>query len=126
MDDSFQELKFVLQTLGLPVSGQLHLVEDDCTRIAILTGAFAAAQRAVRLEASEALTPEQTSALRELGARLAEVQQQTRAPLCSELAMRQSADWQQVRTMARKALVQFQWTLELPPHEAIHIQSYLN
>lgn len=126
MRDNLEELKYVLQTLGLPVTGQLRLVADDCSRIGLLTGAFAAAQHAVRVQEDDSLTPSQASALTDLGARLVEVQQQTRSPLCSELALRESADWQQVRTMARRALVRFSWTLEVPPDEVLQSPDFLN
>ena len=126
MVDHFQDLKYVLQTLGLPVIGQVRLVEEDCSRIDVLSGAFASAHRAVQVEAGEALTAEQIALLAQLDQRLARVQQQTQAPLCSELAMRQSADWRQVRNMAREALVRFHWTLELPPEEVLESRRYLN
>ena len=126
MDNRLQELKFVLQTLDLPITGQVRLIEDDCSRIEILAGAFAAAHHAVHAETGGALTPEQATTLAELDNRLARVRQQSQAPLCSELAMRQSADWRQVRKIARQALVRFSWTLEVPPREALRSDRYPN
>lgn len=119
MVDHLQELKTVLQTLGLPVTGQVRLLEDDCTRIAILAKAFASARRAVQAEAGDGLTIEQVALLAELDRRLDEVCRQACVPLSSELALRQSADWQQVRGTAREALRRFGWTQELPPHEVL-------
>lgn len=115
MFDHRQELKSVLQMLGLPVSGQVWLVEDDCTRIAVLTGAFTAASYAAHAEAGEVLTPEQVKLLADLDRLLAEVCRRSSARPCSELALRRSADWRQVRYLARLALLRFGWTLELPP-----------
>lgn len=116
MFDHLQELKSVLQTLGLPVTGQVRLVEDDYTRIAILTDAFSAAHHAVRAEAGDDLAPEQVRLLADLDRLLVEVHRQSPTPrLCSELALRQSADWRQVRYLARATLLRFGWPLELPP-----------
>lgn len=115
MFDHRQELKSVLQMLGLPVSGQVWLVEDDCTRIAVLTGAFTAASYAAHVEAGNALTPEQVKLLADLDRLLVELYRRSPTALCSELALRRSADWRQVRCLARAALLRFGWTLELPP-----------
>ena len=114
MFDYLQELKSVLQLLSLPVTGQVRLVEDDCTRIARLTGAFSAARHAVQAEADDVLTPAQVRLLADLDGLLAEVHRRTPARLCSELALRRSDDWRQVRYLSRAALLGFGWPLELP------------
>jgi hypothetical protein len=117
MSERLLELKWILQTLSLPVSGQIHLIEDDCSRIERLASAFAAVHGAVHSNTSGALTPGQASVLAQLDRRLAEVGQQSDLALRTELAMRQSDDWREVRRMAREALLRFHWTLELPPRD---------
>jgi hypothetical protein len=114
MSDHLQSLKVVLQTLGLPTSGQVRLVADDDARVAILTGAFADARLAVQA-GDVALTPEQAAALSALDRRLGTIRRPGGEPLCCELALRRSADWRQVRRLARAAILRFSWTLELPP-----------
>lgn len=124
MAEQLQELKAVLQTLGLPVTGQVRLVAGDCTRIAVLTGAFASVHRSIQAEAVGALTPEQAALLTDLDRRLKNVRLQTSRPLCSELALRQSAAWRQVRGTAREALLQFGWKLEIPARDVRVGSSY--
>jgi hypothetical protein len=126
MSERLLELKWILQTLSLPVSGQIHLIEDDCSRIERLAGAFAAAHGAVHSNTSGALTPRQASVLAQLDRRLAGVRQQSNSPLCTELAMRQSDDWREVRRMAREALLRFYWTLDLPPRDLSESSYSLN
>lgn len=117
MAEHLQELKVVLQTLGLPVSGQVRMMADDCTRVAILSGAYAAASRTVRRDAGGSLTAQQRSLLAELDGRLDALSQQSCSRLGSELGLRQSAGWRQVRSTAREALLQFGWTLEIPARD---------
>jgi hypothetical protein len=124
MAEHSQELKVVLQTLGLPVSGQVRLMADDCTRVAILSGAFASASRTVRGEAGSSLTAQQRLLLAELDRRLEALCQQSCAPLGSELDLRQSASWRRVRRTAREALCQFGWTLEIPARDVRVGSSY--
>jgi hypothetical protein len=113
MSERLLELKWILQTLSLPVSGQIHLIEDDCSRIERLAGAFAAAHGAVHSNTSGALTPRQASVLAQLDRRLAGVRQQ-------------SNDWREVRRMAREALLRFYWTLDLPPRDLSESSYSLN
>jgi hypothetical protein len=112
MDDSLQELKYVLQILALPVSGQVHLLKQDCTRVDDLAGAFNATHHAIRAEGDQLLTSPQADTLARLDNTLAQVREQ---PICSELSMRESPEWRQIRTMARESLVRFGWPLEVPP-----------
>lgn len=126
MSNRLLELKWILQTLGLPVSGQVHLFEDDCSRIERLAGAFAAAHGAVHSSMSGALTPGQTNVLVRLDRRLADVTQQGDSFVCTELAMRRSDDWRDVRRTAREALLRFDWTLDLPPRDLSESSYSLN
>ena len=125
MNDDLQQLKAVLQLLALPVIGQVRLVEDDCA-VEDLAEAFDATHHAVRTQLGGELMPEQVRTLARLDEQLARLRRESSPPLCSELAMRQSGDWRQVRRMAREALVRFSWTLEVPPAEVLSQNFSLN
>jgi hypothetical protein len=112
MNDDMQQLKIILQMLALPVTGQVRLVPDDCARVEALAQAFIAAHHAVDVDSE--LMPEQARTLARLDNQLVRLRHESTPPLCSELALRQSGDWRQVRTMAREALVRLRWPLELP------------
>ena len=111
MDGSLHELKNALQILALPVTGQVYLVREDCTRVEVLAEAFNDAKRKIRYEDERSLTPGQAAALARLEERLMQMRQ---VPICSELSMRQSAEWRQIRTTARETLARFDWPLEIP------------
>jgi hypothetical protein len=114
MNDDLQQLRHVLQALALPVIGQVRLVPDDCRRIGALIGAFNAAYPPVCAEIDAPITAAQGDALARLEAQLAQVCGEATSSLRSELALRQSREWRQVRLMARETLLGFGWTLELP------------
>lgn len=115
MNDDLPQLRFALQALALPIIGQVRLAPDDCTRIGLLVEAFNAAYPPIHAESGTPLTVAQAAALTRLEAQLAQVYGQATPSACSELALRQSHAWRQVRLMARESLVQFQWPLEVPP-----------
>lgn len=69
---------------------------------------------------------EQSRTLAELDDQLARLRRESSLPLCSELAMRRSSDWRWVRMMAREALVQFRWTLEVPSAKVLNRNFFLN
>lgn len=123
MNDDLQRLKAVLQMLALPVIGQVRLVRDDCARVEVLAEAFDATHHSVRTQLRGELMPEQARTLTRLDDQLGRLRWGSSPPLCSELAMRQSGDWRQVRMTAREALVRFNWTLEVPP-AAVLSQSF--
>ena len=107
-------LKTTLQTLALPVSGQIRLVASDGTPVEALAAAFSATHQSIHMTACTKLTPQQARALARLDDQLAGVCRESAPPLASELAMRRSSEWRHVRTMAREALVHFRWPLEVP------------
>lgn len=115
MSDDLQQLRMALQMLALPVLGQVRLVDDDRTRTMVLAEAFSAAHQAVPWHVGKQLIPEQTRVLVQLDDHLARLHGESSVPVCSELAMRSSSDWRQVRSLAREALVHFRWTLDVPP-----------
>lgn len=118
MNDDLQQLRTVLQALALPVSGQVRLAPDDCTRISVLIGAFNSACLPVCSDTDAPLAAAKRAALAQLEEHLARVCGEVTSPLCSELALRRSRAWRQVRLMARETLLQFQWPLEPPPMDA--------
>lgn len=115
MNDDLCLLKMILQTLALPVTGQVRLVADDGAPVEVLAAAFSATHQSVHTTAGTKLTSQQAHALARLEDQLANVCRESAPPLALELAMRRSSEWRQVRTMAREALVHFQWPLEVPP-----------
>lgn len=117
MNDATQQLKTVLQLLALPVIGQVYLVEDDCTRVNRLARAYNTAHHSFREGDDQPVAREQLKVLDRLGDQLAGLRADSASSLCSELALRTSHDWQQVRLMARAALVRFNWTLAIPSRE---------
>ena len=114
MDKSMHELKNVLQILALPVTGQVYLLKEDCTRVEVLANTFDDTNRKIRNEDGSSLTPGRAAALARLEERLAQVRQRSPMPICSELSMRQSAGWRQVQATARETLTRFDWPLEIP------------
>jgi hypothetical protein len=114
MNDDLLQLRTILQMLALPVVGQLRLVGDDCARPGVLAHAFSVTHQAVNSQVGTQLVPEQASALARLDQQLARVRRESSLPVCSELTMRKSSDWRQVRSLAREALVHFKWTLDVP------------
>lgn len=114
MDDYLDELKRVLQLLALPVTGQVHLVTDDCTRVDQLARAFGRAHDAVRANSDRPLPRERAGALAQLDDHLRQLSGPSAQEICSELSLRRSIEWRQVRTMARESLVRFDWPLEVP------------
>ena len=114
-----QQLKYALQMLALPVTGQVHLIADDCTRVELLAEAFSASYHAVCAEPEAPLTPEQTVAIARLDSQLRQLSRELPWTICREAAMRKSAEWRSVRQLAREALVTFHWPLEVPSPEAI-------
>jgi hypothetical protein len=115
MNDDLQQLRTALQALALPVTGQVRIAPDDCTRINALAGAFSTACPPICADTDAPLAAVQRAALARLEEQLARVCGEVTSPLCSELALRRSRAWRQVRLMAREALVRFQWPLEPPP-----------
>ncbi|HZD10939.1 MAG TPA: hypothetical protein VE553_06325 [Candidatus Binatia bacterium] len=114
MDEKLEEMKVILQTLALPVIGQVTLLKEDCTRVALLAGAFDAAHQALQAGGVESLSMAQYGALERLDRQLTAVGRPARSSVCSELSMRQSPEWQEVRTTARETLIRFEWRLEIP------------
>lgn len=114
MDDTVQELNSVLQILALPVTGQVGLIQDDCSRVERLVGSFSVAHHAIRSGSDIPITAGRARALAQLDERLARLSGPSAPSLCSEFSLRQNIEWQQIRRMARESLVRFGWTLEVP------------
>lgn len=107
-------MKHILQMLALPVIGQVRLIADDYRRVALLSAEFNACHQALCADVGHRLTPQQANALTRLDNRLLQLCRQSPAPLCSEVSLRKSPEWREVRMTARAALVRFGWRLEVP------------
>ncbi len=115
MNRSVQQLQYALQTLALPVTAQLRLHARDGCRVEELALAFDRWQAKARGEMQEDLTGEQVEVLNRLDKKLLLLSGSRFKPAWSDAALRQSAEWRQVRAMAREALAKFGWPLDVPP-----------
>lgn len=126
MNEDIQQLKAVLQILALPVLGQVRLVEDDCDRVDLLAAAFNTAHLSLRDGGDLPFTREQVAALTRLDDQLARLRDESSSPLCSELALRTSHDWRQIRLAARVALARFNWKIAIPSEPLLEKEPCLN
>lgn len=70
-------MKYILQMLALPVIGQVRLIADDYTRVALLSAEFNACYHALRADAGRRLTPRQVNTLIRLDNRLRQLCRQS-------------------------------------------------
>lgn len=115
MNRSVQQLQYALQTLALPVTAQLRLHASEGCRVEELALAFDRWQQKVRQELNGTLTGEQVEALIRLDRKLLLLSGSRQKPAWNDGALRGSADWRQVRLMARETLARFGWPLSVPP-----------
>ncbi len=115
MNRSVQQLKYALQTLALPVTAQLHLHASDGCRVEELALSFDRWQRRAQSELNDELTCDQMEALNRLDQKLLKLSGSRFKPTWSELSLRSSREWREVRNMAREALATFNWPLDVPP-----------
>ncbi len=115
MSRSVQQLQYALQTLALPVTAQLRLHPCDGCRVEELALAFDRWQERVRWELSGSLSREQVEVLNRLDRKLLTLSGSRQKPAWTDAALRRSAEWRQVREVAREALAKFNWSLEIPP-----------
>ena len=115
MNRSVQQLQYALQTLALPVTAQLRLHARDGCRVEELALAFDRWQAKARRELADGLTCEQVEILSRLDRKLLILSGSRYKPTWSDEALRQSAEWRQVREIAREALAKFGWPLDVPP-----------
>ena len=115
MNRSVQQLQYSLQTLALPVTAQLRLHGCDGCRVEELAVVFDRWQQTARCELNESLTGEQVEILNRLDQKLLRLSGSRFKPAWTELSLRQSRDWREIRAMAREALVKFRWPLDVPP-----------
>jgi hypothetical protein len=118
MKPSVQELKHALQLLALPVTAQMRLDVGERDRVWVMAHAFQYWYRAMCCESAESLTSQQAAVLAALDRLLTQVSFSKRSSIWSDVDLRRSAGWRQVRKTAREALVAFDWSLELPPPDA--------
>lgn len=114
MNGQVQELKYAVQALALPVTGQRHLHWCDGCRVEKLAAAF----KQWQITDAE-MTQGQTAVLQRLGQRLEQLVCEPDVPDWSDLSLRRSPRWRQVRHTAREALVLFGWPLDVPPETTV-------
>lgn len=114
MNFANEQLKYALQALALPMTGQLRLFPNRTERMDRLSTEYERWQQLVLYEQADALTRSQRTVLTSLAERLMQLQDHC----ClsgSEVSWRRCPEWRQVRSLARQALLTFNWPLDLPP-----------
>jgi hypothetical protein len=114
VDMNLHYLKDALQMLALPITAQIHLDKNEVGRVERLRKLFRVGHRLLRTEMTDQLTLEQKAVLAQLDGYLLSMNSGLDWRVWSEETLRQNATWRQVRTYARKALIQFNWPLDLP------------
>lgn len=114
-----QQLKYSLQLLALPVTAQIHLGDTGCLKVAFVAQAFESLHQEICAELVQQLTSEQAAVLARMEKILAWLRLGTDSWLWSDAALRKSAEWRQLRRLAREALVAFGWAMDLPPPDAM-------
>lgn len=105
------QLQAVLQALALPVTGQLRLYPNEACKVSRLIQEFEQSEPLFVAEVVY-LTEAQEAVLASLRRDLMRV---CLDHTCTDVALRRSDVWRQVRLLARSALVAFNWPLTLPP-----------
>lgn len=113
----WKELRYLLQTAALPVTGQMRVLADDCSRLQLLAGALSDWRRELPADLAAVLTPDQDRALQRLEEHLAHACRNPDSSPWNEINVRQSERWRHARRLARAALLSFGWRLELPAPE---------
>lgn len=115
MNRSVQQLQYALQTLALPVTAQLRLHAREGCRVEEMAAIFNRSQLQARQALKEQLTGDQAMILNQLENKLWFLVHSQFKPAWKEADLRRSADWRQVRNLARRALTRFDWPLDVPP-----------
>ncbi len=116
------QLKYSLQLLALPVTAQVYLGDGGGGKMEPIARAFDDLHRAICAELRQQLTPEQASLLARIEGILVWQHREASGSVWSDAALRRSGEWRQLRKLAREALVEFGWTLDLPPGDAMIYQ----
>jgi hypothetical protein len=117
-----QQLKYSLQLLALPVSGQVRLGDDSCDKMETVLQAFNELHQTACAALRQQLTPEQAILLAQIESSFLWLRQDAGRSTWSDTTIRRSAEWRRIRYLARKTLVAFGWALDLPPADAMIYQ----
>lgn len=106
-------LQQTLQSLAAPASIQLAMFPDLVGNPERVMGDFRAWRERALLR-RDSMSPQQEDVLRGLDECLHRMLEQGSAELWTEQAVRQSVEWGQLRAAARRALVAFSWSVDMP------------
>ena len=115
MNRRVQQLQYALQMLALPVTAQLHLHGSKECQVEEVADIFNVSHQQARQALCDQLTGDQGLILTQLEQRLRLLIRSGQKPAWQETALRSSAEWRQIRGLARRALTRFDWPLEVPP-----------
>ena len=110
---AFLQLQWATQALAADAEAQLGLFPAFVDQPFELVDDFDNWFRATVWRSSLGISPAQEAALRKLSSALGALPESE----LSESAVRASAAWEQLRSLARDALECFGWSSELPPHD---------
>jgi hypothetical protein len=119
-------LKHALQALATSADSQLDLFPEFVCKVDELALNFDHWNRCVLSNDESALTNEQKSLLSQLDCILTEMSNRGNQSLWTETALRDNAEWESVRDMAKATLASFTWSVECPPsykHEYVSGES---
>lgn len=122
MDMNLQQLKDALQILALPIKAQVYLDQNEVGRVERLRNLFRSRYCLVHCELNGHLSQEQKQVLDRLDGLLFGMNPESYWLVWSEEKLRNNANWRKVRVSARKALIRFNWPLELPSKHIFRFQ----
>lgn len=123
MNERLQELQEALQILALPVTFQMRLDVGGACRVRALSRPYVSWSRVGDRPKHLQLTHEQAGALSALDIVLGQLRS---LPDCTDVTLRRYEEWQQVRRLARAALLAFGWGLNVPPLDAFVYEQVKN
>ena len=111
MNNQQKQLQSVLQALALPVTGQLRLYPYDDCKVNRMIQEYEQIEPSFLAGWQHCLTGSQEAALallrRDLTAVCHGMGEMNHT--CTDMALRRSAKWRQIRLLARRALLAFNW-----------------
>lgn len=114
MNSKQNQLRAVLQSLALPVTGQLRLYPNEACKVSKLIQEFEQIEPQFLATREAGLSEAQRAVLGSLRHDLLQICVEADHS-CTDVALRQNEKWQRVRLLARSALVTLGWPLALPP-----------
>lgn len=114
MNPLLENMQAILQMLALPVSGQVHLDEQDLGRVERFRATFNASHGQLCRKVDYQLSRQQKEVLVHLAGLLFQMNPEPVWQTWSANTLRRHATWREVRRRAREALISFSWSLDLP------------